>query len=330
MTDRSVAVVICAYTMDRLEDIERAVASISDQTRPPDELILVIDHNDELAAVARERFASARVVVNVEAQGLSGGRNTGIASATSDVVAFLDDDAQADADWLELMLTWYDQPSVIAAGGTSQPVWRSGRPGWFPPEFDWVVGCSYVGLPTESADVRNLIGSNMSFRREVFSRVGGFHHSIGRVGAKPVGCEETELCIRAVREMPGSRIVYDPALRVRHYLPDSRARWRYFQARCYAEGLSKAIVAELVGADRGLASERSYATRTLPAGVARGVRDAIRDRSLAPLARSGAIIAGLGITGCGFMVGSTRRLWARVERSPGSLPEPPEIGIRES
>jgi glycosyltransferase involved in cell wall biosynthesis len=327
VTARSVAVVICAYTMDRLEDIERAVASIQDQRRPAKELILVIDHNDELFAVARERFPDAHVIVNAKTRGLSGGRNTGIASATSDVVAFLDDDAQADSDWLESMLPWYDDASVIAVGGTSEPVWRNGRPGWFPAEFDWVVGCSYEGLPTHPADVRNLIGSNMSFRREVFAHIGGFHHAIGRVGAKPVGCEETELCIRAVRQMPGSRIVYDPAVRVRHYLPDGRARWRYFQARCYAEGLSKAIVAELVGADRGLASERSYATRTLPAGVAKGVLDAIRTRSLVPVARSGAIIAGLGITGFGFAVGSTRRLWSRVERAPGSLPTPPEIGI---
>ena len=330
MADRSVAVVICAYTLERLDDIKRAVASVRDQLHPPQELILVIDHNDELAAMARERFPDARVVANAEARGLSGGRNTGIASATSDVIAFLDDDAQADSDWLGTMLPWYDDPSIIAVGGTSEPVWRNGRPGWFPVEFDWVVGCSYRGLPTEPADVRNLIGSNMSFRREVFTRIGGFHYAIGRVGARPVGCEETELCIRAVRQLPGSRIVYDPAVRVRHYLPEGRARWRYFQARCFAEGLSKAIVAELVGADRGLASERSYATRTLPAGVVTGVRDAIRMRSLAPLGRAGAIIVGLGITGAGFAFGSTRRLWSRVERSPRSQTNPPEIGTPDS
>ncbi|MDQ3690410.1 MAG: glycosyltransferase [Chloroflexota bacterium] len=329
MADRTVAVVICAYTMERLDDIERAVASIHDQRRPANELILVIDHNAELALVARDRFLGARVIVNAETRGLSGGRNTGIASATSDIVAFLDDDAQADSDWLERMVTWYDDPSVIAVGGASEPVWRSGRPRWFPLEFDWVVGCSYRGLPTRPADVRNLIGSNMSFRRGVFARVGGFHHAIGRVGARPVGCEETEFCIRAARQIPGSRIVYDPAVRVNHYLPEGRARWRYFRSRCYAEGLSKAIVAELAGAERGLASERSYVTRTLPAGIVAGVRDAVRERSLAPLACSVAIIAGLGLTGAGFAIGSTRRLWSRVERAPQSQPPPPEIGIKE-
>jgi len=318
MPDRSVAVVICAYTMERLADIERAIASVRQQRRAADELILVIDHNDELASLARERFLDARVVVNAEARGLSGGRNTGIASASSDVVAFLDDDAQAGSEWLETMLAWYDDPSIIAVGGTSEPVWRSGRPGWFPVEFDWVVGCTYRGLPTVAGDVRNLIGSNMSFRREVFERVGGFDHAIGRVGTRPVGCEETELCIRAVRLMPGSRIVYDPALHVNHYLPDGRAKWSYFRARCYAEGLSKAIVAGLVGADRGLASERSYATRTLPAGVVMGIGEAIRQRRLAPLGRAAAIIAGFGLTGAGFAVGTTRRLYGHRKSHPRS------------
>lgn len=326
MADPSVAVVICAYTMQRLEDIERAVASVSNQNHRPDELILVIDHNPELSQEARRRFLAAHVIDNAATRGLSGGRNTGIANASSDIVAFLDDDAQADPDWLQRLLSWYTDPTIIGVGGTSEPVWRSGRPAWFPDEFDWVVGCSYRGLPTRPADVRNLIGSNMSFRRSVFAHAGGFHPAIGRVGRRPVGCEETELCIRAVRTVPGSRIVYDPAVRVKHYLPSGRGRWSYFVSRCYAEGLSKAIVAELAGPGRGLASERSYATRTLPAGVLTAVRDAVRDRRLTPLARAGAIVTGLGVTGAGFVVGSTRRLWSRVEPTPPGEESPPDIG----
>lgn len=329
MADPTVAVVICAYTMERLRDIERAVASVRDQAHPADELILVIDHNEELVAVARERFHEARVIVNAGRPGLSGGRNTGIASATSDVVAFLDDDAQADRTWLQKMLSWYVDPSVIAVGGASEPVWRTSRPDWFPIEFDWVVGCSYRGLPTRPAEVRNLIGSNMSFRRHVFDVVGGFHHAIGRVGARPVGCEETELCIRAARQIPGSRILYDPAVRVRHYLPESRARWPYFRSRCFAEGLSKAIVAELAGSNRGLASERSYVSRTLPTGVVVAVRDAARERSLRPLVRAGAIVAGLGLTGAGFAVGAARGFRSRRAATRIRPGRAPEIGTHD-
>ena len=62
-----------------------------------------------------------------------------------------------------------------------------------PREFNWVVGCTHRGMPSTTAPVRNLIGCNMSFRREVFSRIGGFRDQIGRVGARPSGCDETEL-----------------------------------------------------------------------------------------------------------------------------------------
>src|SRR5439155_542168 len=75
-------------------------------------------------------------------------RTTGIDRADrGDVIAFLDDDAVAEPDWLETMLRAYGDGSVMAVGGRIEPLWAAGRPGWFPPEFDWVVGCTYVGLP---------------------------------------------------------------------------------------------------------------------------------------------------------------------------------------
>ena len=84
-----------------------------------------------------------------------------------------------------------------AVGGVAHPhwpTWPSGgrRPRLLPGagrttgdatgELDWVVGCTYTGQPTAQAEVRNLMGCNMSFRREVFERVGGFAEDIGRIG----------------------------------------------------------------------------------------------------------------------------------------------------
>ena len=150
------------------------------------------------------------------------------------------------------------------------PAWAAGSslrgptPG--PPgsreEFDWVVGCSYRGLPTGCAPVRNLIGANMSFRRSVLAEVGGFRSELGRIGTRPLGCEETELCLRIGRRFPDRVILHEPRARVLHQVPADRASWRYFTARCYSEGLSKATVARLAGA-RGLSSERSYTLRVL-------------------------------------------------------------------
>jgi hypothetical protein len=90
---------------------------------------------------------------------------------------------------------------------------------------------------------------------------------------------------------------------VHHRVPAQRATWRYFRSRCYSEGLSKAQVSDRVGAGEGLATERGYATRTLPAGVVRGLADAITRRRPGGLGRAVAIVLGLGITGAGYVRG---------------------------
>ena len=184
---------------------------------------------------------------------------------------------------------------MLGVGGAVEAAWLGGRPGWFPEEFDWVVGCSYRGLPVEPAPVRNLIGANMSFRREVLEEAGGFRTDLGRIGSRPLGGEETELCLRIGRRRPGQVLLHDPAARVFHHVPPDRSSWRYFKSRCYSEGLSKATVARVAGA-RGLSSERAHALRVLPKGIARG-----------PLRRSFAISAGLAITTAGYASGRVAR-----------------------
>ncbi|MBX6389859.1 MAG: glycosyltransferase family 2 protein [Frankia sp.] len=293
----TVSVVICAYTLDRFADIETALRSIREQEQPPTETILVIDHNDELLRRARAAFPEVTVIANEGRRGLSGARNTGVAHATGDIVAFLDDDARAAPDWLAKLTAPYEDPDVVGAGGTVTADWVSGRPGWFPPEFDWVVGCTYVGLPTTVAEVRNPIGAAMSFRRSKSPLVGGFTDGIGRVGAVPLGCEETEFFIRLRRAVPRASVLFVPDAVVHHRVPAERARWSYFRRRCFAEGVSKAIVTHAVGASAALEAERAYLRRTLP----RAVVASARDRRDWP--RAAAVLAGVAITAAGYARG---------------------------
>lgn len=312
--------VICAYTLDRWDTIVRAVRSVRAQSHPVRELILVADHNDELCRRATLELPEADVIPNTDVRGLSGARNSGIRRSTGRIVAFLDDDATAENDWVLELAAGYADPSVIGVGGVSEPEWVAGRPPWFPPEFDWVVGCSYRGLPTRTAAVRNMIGSNMSLRRDVFVEIGGFDPSVGRVGANPVGCEETELCIRATTRWPMTRIIHEPRARVHHTVPADRGTWRYFVARCFAEGRSKAQVTRLSGARAGLESERAYTARVLPRGVLSRIRRAMTGRRVGPLQSAAAILAGLGCTVAGYAVGLVvdgRR--PRPLSRPGSL-----------
>ena len=330
MTVADISVVICAHTEARWEQLVRAVESLRRQSVAPREILVVIDHNLALADRACHRLPGARVIENSGQRGISGARNSGIAVARGSIVAFLDDDATAAPDWLEQLLAVYTSPNILGVGGAIEPDWQSRRPRWFPEEFDWVVGCTYRGMPSEAAPVRNLIGCNMSFRRQVFDQIGGFRDQIGRVGAQPFGCDETELCIRLHQRLPHAQLIYTPAACVYHDVPAARARWEYFRERCLLEGRSKALVARLVGAGDGSATERAYALRTLPRGFTRGLYAALVDGDLSGIARAGAIGLGLAITAAGYIQGMTGQVTARraaVAAAPsiGRRDEQPEV-----
>jgi O-antigen biosynthesis protein len=303
--EASVSVVICAYDDARWDHTVAAIAAIGRQSKPALETILVVDHNRGLIERARRELPGILVLANTGVRGLADARNSGITAARGSVIAFLDDDALPDREWLERMVAAYSDRSVAGVAGLVEPLWTEGRPEWFPPEFDWVVGCSYRGLPTGRAAVRNPIGANMSFRSDLFERAGRFRAGMGRIGRWPVGCEETEFSIRAAQAVPGTRVVTEPGARVRHRVPSERAKFSYFASRCLAEGLSKALVSRHVGRSDGLASERAYVMRALPAGIGRALAQAVRGEPGKAL-RAGAIVAGLALTGVGYLAGTLR------------------------
>jgi GT2 family glycosyltransferase len=322
--------VVCGYTARRLSALKQTISGVLEQARATDELLLVIDHNPELlASVVASLGESAggqtagadgrvRVIANENDRGLSGARNTGVARAQGELVVFLDDDAVPHPGWLAELIQPFEDPAVIGTGGLAVPEWEVDPPAWLPEEFLWVVGCSYRGLPELPVQIRNPIGANMAFRRSVVESAGGFSTGLGRVGRTPLGCEETEFSIRATRTS-GGRIIQQPTAIVDHLVTADRLRLRYFFHRCWAEGISKAIVSRLAGSDAALASERSYTTRTLPAGVARALREGLSGNPGA-FARAAAIIGGLAVTVAGYLRGSASGL--RPAPQPARRPDP--------
>jgi glucosyl-dolichyl phosphate glucuronosyltransferase len=307
------SVVLCVYTEDRWLDLLAAMESLHRQTLTPREIIVVVDNNPRLLQRVAAEFPGIVCIPNKQMAGASGARNSGVAVSTGAIIAFLDDDAEAEPDWLQRLKEEYVSSDVLGVGGSITASWMAGHPRWFPEQFGWVVGCTYRGMPETTAPVRNLIAANMSVRREAFQSLKGFRSGYGNVksaqGAKKsllrhhTGDEETEFCIRASQEWPNGKWMFAPLARVHHRVPASRRRWSYFVSRCFDEGLGKAVMARLVGARDGLSSERDYALRTLPKGIVESICDTAFKRDPYALTRAIAIVAGGGATLGGYLFG---------------------------
>lgn len=299
-----ISVVICAHFDERWDDLAASVASVRSQILPPAQILVVVDNNPRLLARACAEYPDdVTTIANSAARGLAGARNSGVAAATGDVIAFLDDDAEAALGWLARLAARYADPGVVGVGGVVVPRWLAPRPPWFPAEFDWVVGCHHTAVPTEDAPVRNFIGANMSFRRDTLRAIGGFRAEFGRTGRRLLTAEETELCIRVRQRWSDAVLLHAPDAVVYHRVPSARLRPSYFRARCFAEGHSKARLAHLLGAHDSLATERTYVRDTLRRGVLRGAADTALRGDGAGAARAGAIVAGLAITAAGYGYG---------------------------
>jgi hypothetical protein len=298
VTYPTVSVIIPTYTRARWDWLHECVASVRAQTVPALEIIVVVDHNPELLEEIASEFPDVIAVPNIGGRGVSGARNSGVKASRGEVVGFLDDDSIAREDWLSTLLRHIVTPGVVGVGCYSDGLWETPQPAWFPGEFSWTIGVSYSGLPSEPTAVRNVWTSAMLVKRSAFEVVDGFREDFGKIGNKSLP-EDTDLCLRIAAVSENSVWMWDPAKVMKHRVPAGRATFGYLMSRCFLQGWGKAAMARMDGFDESTSLERSYALRTLPAGVGRGLADAVRG-DVSGLGRSGSIVAALSVTLSGY------------------------------
>ena len=301
------SVVIAAHADERWSSLVRAVQSVRTQRPQPAEVIVAVDHNEALFARVRDALPYVTAVENDDMPGASGARNAGVARASTQYVAFLDDDAHAQTGWLATLLEPFEDPDVVGSGGRVDPEWATSAPGWFPSEFAWVVGASYTGLPVERARVRNVWSGNMAVRRDVFEAVGGFVVGFGKLGhaSRP---EDTDLCIRMSASAPRRHWVYLPDARVYHMVPASRSTFGFFLRRSFSEGGGKVEMSQRLPSDDNLGSERDYLRQTVPRGIVRSLKASIAQREPALAVHGAAMVAGTAAAAAGAAVALARGL----------------------
>jgi GT2 family glycosyltransferase len=300
----AVSVVIPCYTEKRWDQLVAAVGAARTQDLAPAEIVVVVDHNLDLFHRATRELAGVTVLTNQYQRGVSGNRNTGVMHTGTPLVALLDDDAFPHPGWLSGLIAPFTDPAVIGTGGAIRPAWVEPRPPWFPDEFLWTVGGSFIGMPDTIAPIRNVWAASMVVRRDVFTSAGGFRVDFGKVGDRP-SPEDTELCLRMTAHS-GGRWMYVPGAVIDHPVPAERGTFKYFLSRCYSEGRGKVEMSRLLGADRDLGAESDFLRRTLPRALARAVADTVRGRGAANLAKAGAVISGVAAAVLGGALATLR------------------------
>lgn len=309
----TVAVVICTSTLDRLPLLRRCLESLMAGERTPDELFVVVNGRESLTRQLAASLPSAARLLRTDQEGLSAARNAGVTAATSDVVAFVDDDAHVDRAWLSSLVAAFSADEhILGAGGPVVPEWGADRR-WMCDDLLWVVGCTYSGHRQDAGVIRNPIGCNMAFRRRALIEAGSFSTSFGKRGNALQTCDETELGLRLERTHGRGAILYVPGARVHHHVPPARVSWRLLVRRSISEGFAKGRLRRLY-VQRPLGPERAYTRLLLTASVPHLLKESIRTGAPEPAQGALAICGSLLIAGGAFAIGFARE--SRLQRRP--------------
>ena len=192
------------------------IQSLIDQTRAPDEIIIVDDGSTDNSVEIAQAFP-VRVIVHETNMGLAATRNTGIMAAKGDILLFIDVDAPADPNCLDVLLAQYSDESVGGVGGRNiESVIRSPYD-----RYRQLLLTQYIP-PNYMARAPWVSGCCSSYRRSALFEIGGFD-PFYRTNA-----EDNDIGARLNKA--GYRIAYDPNAIVRHQKTDN---WGSLNATAY-------------------------------------------------------------------------------------------------
>lgn len=247
-----ISAIICTYNREKY--LDQLLKSIEKQSISPKNFEVVIVNNNStdnteplcLAFIERNTHIPVKYVIEKE-QGLSHARNRGIAESSGEFVTFLDDDAILTKSFLKVVYDYFvNNADVDCIGGRIFLQYEDKQPGWVSKYMAEMFGYFDMGETIKDFSSRQFPrGSNMSFRKAVFDKVGNFNTSLGRRGEGMLGSEEKELFFRMHRM--GFRSVYLPNALVYHYVPNSRLEMTQVIKQVQGIGCSEAIMAKQSG-----------------------------------------------------------------------------------
>jgi glycosyltransferase involved in cell wall biosynthesis len=251
MPDPLISAIICTH--NREQYLGAAIDSLLHQDFAGEYEVIVVDNasNDRTREVVEARLSHPRLrYVHESVLGLSVARNTGATQSLSPILAYLDDDAVASSQWLQVLHDAFQQDERLAiAGGKVTLLWAEGMepPRWLSSGLAGNLGAYDLGDATVYIDRPGLTprGLNYSVRQSFLEQIGGFDLNLGRVGKNLLSNEELMMTERALEL--GWQVAYLPEAIVAHNVAPERVRRAWFLNRGWWQGISECYREQLAG-----------------------------------------------------------------------------------
>ncbi len=318
MTETPTASVVIP-TYRRPESVRECLAHLARlRVRPLEVLVVDASPDDATGRVVRE-FPDVRYLRNDLGAGRTPeSRALGVDAAHGDVVAFVDDDAYVDEEWLAHLLAPYADPAVVGVGGrivngiAGEERTHLDQVGRFLPDGR-LLG-NFTADTGQVIAVDHFLGANMSFRRQAILDVGGVHGGY----PAPCVCEESDIALR--QRALGRRLVFNPEAVVRHVSAPYAIRgdrfdrrWHYVAARNHTSMLVRIF-------GPGATCTRNFGSTTvrrLTRETRHAVGTLLREPSPTSARRSIGAAVRIPITLSGLVVGFVAGLALRRAEAPG-------------
>jgi GT2 family glycosyltransferase len=220
----SVSVVVCTHNGEAT--LDECLARLGRLCYPDYEVIVVNDGaSAECSRIATEHGA---ILIQTEHRGLGHARNRGIEFSRGEIVAFLDDDAYPDSDWLHYVAALLRANGHAGVGGPN-----------IPPEDDGFVAECVAAAPggpihvlISDREAEHVPGCNMAFRKDVLDEVGGFDERFEVAGDDVDLCWRLQKANRTLGFSAGAVVMHRRRDSIRRYL---RQQYGYGKAEALLE-----------------------------------------------------------------------------------------------
>jgi GT2 family glycosyltransferase len=217
-----ISVIVCTYNGGRT--LRETFQHLQRLNYPHFEVIVVDDGSTD--GGTDEAASYGYRLIRTQNAGLSSARNTGLLAAKGELVAYLDDDAYPDEDWLQYLALTFLRGDYVGVGGPNIP----------PPGDGWIADCvtnspgGPIHVLLSDREAEHIPGCNMAFRKSALLAVGGFDDRFRTAG------DDVDICWSLQKH--GWKLGFSPAAAVWHHRRNSiRRYWKQQQGYGRAEAL---------------------------------------------------------------------------------------------